>query len=104
MFDKPVINVGYNPASVPVKEINYAEYYEFDHYRPLVESGAVEVAASPRRMRALIIENLREPARRKAERQNLIKKMFGETLDGRSATRVAQALLQIVAQSTNETT
>ena len=102
MFDKPVINVGYNPESVPVKEINYAEYYEFDHYRPLVESGAVEVAGSVRRMRELIIENLREPARRKTERQNLIKKMFGETLDGRSANRVAQALLQIVAQSTNK--
>ncbi len=102
MFDKPVINVGYNPASVPVGKINYAEYYEFDHYRPLVESGAVEVASSVRRMRQLIIENLRKPARRKTERQNLIKKMFGETLDGKSANRVAQALLQIVAQSTNK--
>lgn len=102
MFDKPAINVGYNPASVPVGKINYAEYYEFDHYRPLVESGAVEVAPSVRRMRELIIKNLREPARLKTERRELIEKMFGETLDGNSAQRVAQALLQIIGEGTKD--
>ena len=33
MFDKPVINVGYNPPSVDEKNLAYADYYEFDHYR-----------------------------------------------------------------------
>ena len=102
MFDKPVINVGYNPASVPVGKINYAEYYDFDHYRPLVASGAVELAPSVRRMRELIIKNLREPARLKTERRELIEKMFGATLDGKSAERVAQALLQIIGEGTEK--
>ena len=101
MFDKPVINVGYNPPNIPVETVNYAEYYEFDHYRPLVESGAVEVASGVRQMHELLIENLRDPARRKTERRQLIKKMFGETLDGSSAKRIAEVLLQIVTQNSN---
>ncbi len=49
MFDKPVINVGYNPPSVPEGELSYARYYRFDHYAPVVASGAVRLAKSPPR-------------------------------------------------------
>jgi hypothetical protein len=97
MFDKPVINVGYNPPNLSPKKLRYADYYEFDHYRPLVSSGAVEVAGSVREMRELIRQNLNEPARRQAERRALMDKMFGATLDGNSARRVAEALLKIAS-------
>src|SRR5262249_41116886 len=46
MFDKPVINVGYNPRGLDREVLDYARYYKFDHYTPIVESGAVEVAES----------------------------------------------------------
>lgn len=95
MFDKPVINVGYNPPNVPAKEHRFADFYEFDHYRPLVTSGAVEVAQSPSQMREMIENNLRRPEQRKKERKALIDKMFGSTLDGKSAQRVARTLLKI---------
>lgn len=95
MFNKPVINVGYNPPSVAPQNLRYADYYEFDHYKPLIESGAVELARSVREMKTLLEKNLAHPARRKNERENLIKTMFGETLDGKSAKRVAQTLLAI---------
>lgn len=94
MFDKPVINVGYNPSSVPDKELKYADYYEFDHYHPVVASGAIEVAYSPAEMRELIHKGLNEPQRRTAERKALIAEMFGDTLDGNSGKRVAQVLLK----------
>lgn len=102
MFDKPVINVGYNPPSVSEKELKYADYYEFDHYRPVVESGAIEVARSVREMRDLIQKSLNEPQRRTAERRALIKEMFDETLDGNSGKRVAQVLLSIAGQDRNK--
>lgn len=98
MFDKPVINVGYNPPSVSENELKYADYYEFDHYRPVVESGAVEVARSVTEMRDLIQKSLNEPQRQMAERRRLISKMFGDTLDGSSGKRVAQVLLNITEQ------
>lgn len=97
MFDKPVINVGYNPPSVDEGNLAYSDYYEFDHYKPLVGCGAVEVAGSPGQMRELIEQALEEPARRRKERARLIEKMFGQTLDGNSAQRVAEVLLKIAA-------
>ena len=37
MFDKPVINIGYNPPGTEVSPVEYRRYYDFDHYRPIVE-------------------------------------------------------------------
>jgi hypothetical protein len=97
MFDKPVINVGYNPPSVADETLSYANYYNFDHYRPIVESGAVEVASSREEMKKMLINALANPGERSKERAALMKKMFGNTLDGQSANRVADALLKIAA-------
>ncbi len=95
MFDKPVINIGYNPPNANVETHRFADFYDFDHYRPLVESGAVELARSPRQLRDLIEKYLQQPVRRQSERRELINKMFGSTLDGKSADRVAETLLSI---------
>jgi hypothetical protein len=95
MFDKPVINVGYNPPSVPTGEHRFLEFYVFDHYRPLVTVGAVQVAKSAREMREMIENSLARPAARKSQRKKLIDGMFGATLDGKSAFRVAETLLQL---------
>lgn len=98
MFDKPAVNVGYNPVGVDEAELSYATYYNFDHYRPVVESGAVEVAYDRPQMRELMRLALFEPERRTNERKALIKKMFGDTLDGNSARRVARVLLETAAR------
>lgn len=95
MFDKPAINIGYNPASVDPSELRYADYYEFDHYMPIVESGAVEVAVNAEDLRGRVEKALREPGERSEMRSSLLRKMFGETLDGCSASRVAGTLLSI---------
>ena len=96
MFDKPVINVGYNPPSVPTNELSYADYYEFDHYKPVVESGAVQVAWDIEQMSELIRGSLSAPEKHEHQRKELIGQMFGATLDGRSGLRVAETLLKIV--------
>ncbi len=95
MFDKPVINVGYNPESVATDELAYADYYEFDHYKPIVESGAVTVARNPEQMRAMILECLQIPSKRSNDRTKLIRRMFGRTLDGNSSKRVADVLVKL---------
>ncbi len=95
MFDKPVINVGYNPPSVPANELSYADYYEFDHYEPVVDSGAVQVAWDKEQMADLIGESLSEPEKHRHQRKDLIGQMFGETLDGRSGVRVAETLINL---------
>lgn len=95
MFDKPVINVGYNPQSVSQETVSYADYYEFDHYKPIVESGAVRVARNREQMKDFIFQGLATPSEFTRERQALIEKMFGSTLDGKSGSRVANKLLEL---------
>ncbi|NLC57699.1 MAG: hypothetical protein GX774_12740 [Armatimonadetes bacterium] len=96
MFDKPVVNIGYNPPGLPEEELSYARYYKFDHYRPVVESGAVQVASSPAELRTLVRQALLHPQERSAQRRALIERLFGNTLDGCSGHRVARVLCQLM--------
>ena len=97
MFDKPVINVGYNPRSVPESSVSYSRYYEFDHYKPVIESGAVLLAKDRDQLRKFIKEALDDPGRGRSERKNLLREMFGDMLDGRSSSRVAQTLIDLAS-------
>ena len=95
MFDKPIINVGYNPPGVDISPINFALYYDFDHYRPVVKSGAVSVAWTEGEMRDLLTEGLTEPHKDSHKRRAFVRTMFGDTLDGQSGSRVAQTLYRL---------
>jgi hypothetical protein len=99
MFDKPAINVGYNPPGVDISPISFARYYDFDHYRPVAASGAVRVAWTEEEMRELLIEGLTRPEAGRAERQKFIRQMFGDTLDGKSGSRIAQTLLRLARRA-----
>ena len=99
MFDKPVINVAYNPLGLDTVRVPYARYYQYDHYRPVVASGAVQLAHSPAEMERLLREALKDPSTHSNERQALIARMFGGTLDGRSSERVAGVLLELASRS-----
>jgi hypothetical protein len=101
MFDKPVINVGYNPPGMNTRSIDYRRYYDFDHYRPVVESGAIRLAESEEEMCVLLRQALIEPQAGSAERRALIQGMFGDSLDRHSAERVAGYLLKM-AEATRD--
>ncbi len=96
MFNKPVINVGYNPAGIDISPIDYAKYYFYDHYKPIVDSGAIVVARSEQELEQALRDAFTRPDAQAQYRRQLISRMFGETLDGRSAHRVAQALHKII--------
>ena len=53
MFDKPVINVAYNPPGLNIEPLDFGRAYAFDHYRPVVESGAVALANNEAHMKTL---------------------------------------------------
>lgn len=102
MFDKPVINVGYNPPETAIDEVDYARYYKFDHYRPVVASGAVEVASSEQELRSMLVEALLYPGRRSKERKALLRQFFDNSLDGWSSTRVAYVLDMLASRAKPE--
>jgi hypothetical protein len=95
MFDKPVVNVGYNPPGMDISPWDYARFYRYDHYRPVVESGAVQVAGSEEEMARLVSEALARPREGSVQRRALMDKMFGTSLDGRCGDRVADRLVDL---------
>lgn len=99
MFDKPVVNVGYNPPGVDRSSlpVDYVRFYEYEHYRPVTESGAIDVVRSEDELERGVREALAHPERRSEERKRLTARFFGEHLDGRSSSRVAACLARLAS-------
>ena len=87
MFGKPVINVAYNPPGVDIFPFDYGRFYSFDHYRPVVDSGAVAVAWDESNMRGMIRDALSRPGAAKEQQEKLLDTMFGSTLTALRRTR-----------------
>jgi len=81
MFDKPAINVGYNPPGKNIYPYNYTRFYSFDHYKPIVESGAVEVAGCEDDLLNILSQTIDFPEKLSNERSNLIRMFFEGNLD-----------------------
>jgi hypothetical protein len=76
MFDKPAINVGYNPPNKDIYPYNYTRFYAFDHYKPIVDSGAVQVATDEDEIRRYLREAIEIPEKYSYLRTNLMNSMF----------------------------
>lgn len=76
MLNKPAINVGYNPPNKNIYPYNYTRFYSFDHYKPIVESGAVQVAKDEKELEAFLRETLVNPNKFEKERKKLIEDFF----------------------------
>jgi hypothetical protein len=95
LFDKPVINPAFDlsnplPHGLPLRDY----YYQFDHYRPVVELGSVRASASPDEMVDDINRYLAQPDLDCEGRQELVRLQIGIPL-GYSTQRVVQALKAI---------
>jgi hypothetical protein len=96
MFDKPAINLGFEPpgANLPYYT-RFARHVDYEHYRPVAQSGGVMVARSPDDLRSMIARGLSQPQADHDARLRFINEMFGEALDGCSGQRVAERLLEL---------
>ncbi len=100
MHDKPVINLGFDPPGSHLPHhFRYARHVEFDHYRPVAESGGVMVARSPDDLRAMLVRGLGRPHADSEKRREFIKRVFGSTLDGQSGARIAHCLIELASRS-----
>lgn len=100
MFDKPAINVGYNPPGKDIYPYNYTRFYAFDHYKPIVDSRAVQVAADEDEMKAFLIEAIENRKKYSQERRNLIHDFFelpptSDFVDGLGYSPVDRIIKQI---------
>ena len=92
MFDKPAINVGYNPPGKDISPYNYTRFYSFDHYKPIVESGAVQVARDEKEMEFYLNEAIDHPEKLREERKKLIENFF----EGRQGLEVITGFVETI--------
>lgn len=100
MFDKPTINIGFLPPGLdPAQDFDFTRYYDFEHYRPIISSGAVQLARTPEELASMIRRAILSPADHRREREGLLKSFFGHTLDGRSSERLAAQLIDLTRET-----
>ena len=92
IMDTPVVNVGFDFPSNKHYLDSAARFYDYTHYRPLVDGGAVRVAESPASMVRLVRAYLECPGRDRAERA-AVAALLAYRVDGRASVRIAERIL-----------
>lgn len=100
IFDKPVINLDYDPDPEGlhqdlVREVNHL----WTHFKPVAESGGVWNVANPDELIVALRGYLARPELHRPERAAIARAVCGP-LDGRSAERMAQAILDFTSRTT----
>lgn len=87
MLDKPIIHIGFDP--IPVKNrIPCREYYNFEHFRPITDSGVSDLVTSFDELFVACDRALSDPTRKHQERRSLADQYapeFGEPASARFA-------------------
>jgi hypothetical protein len=94
--DTPVVNIGFDGPDPRPPLDSAARYYRYDHYRPLVEAGAVRVATHPDELVSLVRNYLDRPELDRSGRARAVQEQCYRA-DGKSAARVAAFILRQVA-------
>ncbi|RIK53760.1 MAG: hypothetical protein DCC59_06105 [Chloroflexi bacterium] len=101
-LNKPVINLGMEPpGSVLPDWEQFSRHVDYEHFRPVAASGGVMVARSIDDLRTMIARGLEQPLADKPAQDAFMRAMMGDTLDGKSGARVAEALLRLARPSEN---
>jgi len=93
-MDKPVIAIGFGAYIDSFGKDLTGNLYKMEHYRPVVESGGVELVTNEKEMCQALIRSVEEPSYRAEGRTELRRTMCGP-LDGHSAERIAKELIHI---------
>ncbi len=92
--DRPVVNTAFDLAPGRSFETTIGQYYtRYDHYRTVVESGAVRLARSPEQLLEQVTAYLENPALERDGRRRIADLWCGP-VDGGSGRRLAAALLR----------
>ena len=81
ILNKPIINIGFNPPGEDIYPNDYEKIYEFDHYKPIVDSGAVSVVKSTGELKVELIKYLNDSTYKEEERIHLVSSFFGDSLE-----------------------
>jgi hypothetical protein len=93
LCDRPVVNTAFDLALERSFQETIGQYYtRYDHYRTVVEAGAVRLARSPEELLAHVTAYLKDPGLEREGRRRVVDLWCGP-MDGGSGRRLAAALL-----------
>jgi hypothetical protein len=94
VFDTPVVNVAFDHDDAHVRPFltSPLRYYSHTHYQQIVRTGAVRIAHSGAEMIDLVNRYLADPSIDAEGRRSVVAELC-EFTDGRSATRLARAMV-----------
>jgi hypothetical protein len=92
IFDTPVVNISFDGESPSDFARSAKRYYRFTHYVNITRHNAVRVAETPADLITHVNSYLANPALDAEGRRQVVREQC-EFLDGRSAERVAQAVV-----------
>ncbi|MDT7831928.1 hypothetical protein RQM59_06020 [Flavobacteriaceae bacterium S356] len=77
----PVLNIAFNPPNVDVYPNDYRKIYDFDHYKPIVASGAVSLVYDLDDFEEQVKAYMKDPHKDEEARKKLIHDFFGQSLE-----------------------
>lgn len=92
LFDKPVINTVFGNLENGL--YNDQRFLNYDHYKYVIDSGAVTIAKDEKELVEQINEALANPAGRSIQRKGLVSMQISESIEGTSK-RIAQSLARL---------
>lgn len=93
--DKPVVNVGFDVSDPPIFGIPVTDYYyQFEHYRPVIDLGAARLARSKEELGKHVNAYLAHPELDREQRRQLVELQVGGAL-GHAGERIVDVLQSI---------
>jgi hypothetical protein len=97
ILDTPVVNIAFDGHDEKPFLDSSRRFYQYTHYKPLVDVGAVRVAATPASLLNEVRAYLADPSRDRAGRERAASDLCYR-VDGRAAERVADFVLDRLAR------
>ncbi len=99
LFDTPVVNIGFDESSDLPLPLSIGRYYQYEHYRPVVETGAARIAESVDDLVQAVRGYLANPGADAAGRRELVNRCCTYT-DGLAGVRAARWVLNTLSNTT----
>lgn len=92
-FDKPIVQIAFDPLPIN-NRIPCREYYNWDHFKPIVETAATTLVHDYDELFDAVNRSLTEPQRLAEQRKRLVDKYVGKTI-GTAASCCACELVRL---------
>jgi CDP-glycerol glycerophosphotransferase (TagB/SpsB family) len=93
IFDKPIINIGFDGAADLPYVLSVRRFYDFEHYRNIAATGGIRVAWNKEELFKYVNEYLENPTRDSEGRKKIVALEIGN-LDSKAGERVGREVVK----------